>query len=168
MLANVFTLVLGLEFMQFWPSTDQQTFNFFNLVPDSDNFNSSIYVSFLVWSLIFDFFNQILKWPSNFNIYTIKLLIWSNQLLKIIFWPLNFNFFKLICTSIHILRSSLTLSLSLLFYMLRMYLLLQNKWYWLYTSFTYNNFFTYKKKIFSVYYFSFYNQQMRENENAKN
>jgi len=67
-------------------------------VADSDNFSSSIYVSFLVWSLILDFFNQILKWPSNFNIYAIKPLIWPNQLLKIIFWPLNFNFFKLICS----------------------------------------------------------------------
>jgi hypothetical protein len=35
------------------------------------------------------------NWPSDFNIYAIKFLIWPNQLLKIIFRPQNFNFFQL-------------------------------------------------------------------------
>ena len=33
------------------------------------------------------------NWPSNFNIYAIKFMIWPNQLLKIIIRPQNFNFF---------------------------------------------------------------------------
>jgi hypothetical protein len=71
-----------------WHSIDQQTFNFFNLTPDSDNSSPSIYTFFssLVW---------FRNWQSNFNIYVIKPLIWPNQLLKIINWPLNFNLFQL-------------------------------------------------------------------------
>jgi hypothetical protein len=44
----------------------------FNLVPDSINYRPSLYASFPVWSLVLDFFNQVLHWQSNFNIYAIK------------------------------------------------------------------------------------------------
>jgi len=79
----------------FWHSIDQQTFNFFNLASDSVNSSPSIYALILVWSLVSDFFNQVPNWPSNFNIYAIKPLIWPNQLLKMIIWSLNFSFFQL-------------------------------------------------------------------------
>jgi hypothetical protein len=72
-----------------WPSIDQQTFNFFNLTPDSDNSSPSIYAFF------FQFSPWFRNWQSNFNIYIIKPLIWPNQLLKIINWLLNFNLFQL-------------------------------------------------------------------------
>jgi hypothetical protein len=62
----------------FWPFIDQQTFNFFNLALDSANFRPYIYTPFIVWSLVLDFFDQIPNYPSNFNIYAIKLLIWPH------------------------------------------------------------------------------------------
>ena len=43
----------------FWLSIDQQTFNFFNLTPDSVNSSPSTYMHFPVWYLVSDFFNQI-------------------------------------------------------------------------------------------------------------
>jgi len=33
------------------------------------------FIRFSVWSLVLNFFNQDLNWPSNFNIYAIKLMI---------------------------------------------------------------------------------------------
>ena len=57
---------------------------------------SSICVLFFsFWSLVSNFFNQVPNWPSNFHIYTIKPLIWPDQLSKIVTWPQNFNFFQL-------------------------------------------------------------------------
>jgi hypothetical protein len=54
------------------------TFNFFNLTPDLINFSPYIQTLFSVWSLVLNFFNQVPNCPSNFNIYTIKPLIWPN------------------------------------------------------------------------------------------
>jgi hypothetical protein len=78
-----------------WPLIDQQTFNFFNLTPDLVNSSPFIYAPFPIWSLVLNFFNQAPNWPSNFNIYSIKPLIWPNQLSKIVLWPQNLNFFQL-------------------------------------------------------------------------
>jgi len=64
----ILIIVFGSEFMHFRPSIDQQTFNFFNLVPDLVNFNPYIHAPFSVWFLVLDFFNQVLNWLSNFNI----------------------------------------------------------------------------------------------------
>ena len=56
---------------------------------------SSICMLFPFWSLLLNFFNQVPDWPSNFNTYAIKPLIWPDQLWKIVTWPYNFNFFQL-------------------------------------------------------------------------
>jgi hypothetical protein len=56
----------------FWPSFDQQTSKFFNLAPNLVNFSPYISLSFPIWSLVLDFFNQVPNCPSNFNIYAIK------------------------------------------------------------------------------------------------
>ena len=43
-----------------------------------EDFNPYILVPFPVWSLVLDFFNQVLKFPLNFNIYASKPMIWPN------------------------------------------------------------------------------------------
>jgi hypothetical protein len=44
------------------------------------------------WFWISSIKSLLLNWPSNFNIYAIKPIIWPNQLSKITIWPRNFNF----------------------------------------------------------------------------
>jgi hypothetical protein len=47
-------------------------------------FSPSICALVSFWSLFLDFFNKVSNCPSDFNIYAIKLMIWPNQLSKII------------------------------------------------------------------------------------
>jgi len=79
----LFLLVHGFRFMQFDPQLINKLLISSIWPLNSVNFSLFIYMTFPVWSLVSDFFNQVSNWPSNFNIYAIKPLIWPNQLLKI-------------------------------------------------------------------------------------
>jgi hypothetical protein len=67
----------------------------FNFTCEELQFKPQISAHFFLWSLVLDLCNQVPNWPSNFNIYSIKPLIWPNQLSKIILWPHNLNQLKL-------------------------------------------------------------------------
>jgi hypothetical protein len=70
-------------------------FQFLQFDPWFGQFQSLYLRAFSNLVLGFGFFNQVPNWPSKFNIYAIKPLIWQNQLLEILLWPQNFNFFQL-------------------------------------------------------------------------
>jgi hypothetical protein len=68
---------------------------FFDLASDLVNFSPYKHMPFLVWSLVFDFFNQVPDYPLNFNIFTIKSLIHPINPPKTPMKSPNFNLFHL-------------------------------------------------------------------------
>jgi len=75
---NLFQLDPWFFIYENWPLINKQTFNLLNFTPGLINLDPYINVPSLVWPLALDLFNQVSNCSPNFNIYSIKPLIWPN------------------------------------------------------------------------------------------